>query len=70
MSDETLAERIVRLETQMKSIQDDIQSRATVAAVTSIQRLLDGRSNREWAIIMVGIGLVVSILAKNLGWVK
>jgi hypothetical protein len=70
MSDETLAERIVRLETQMKSIQDDIQSRATVAAVTSIQRLLDGRSNREWAIIMVGIGLVISILAKNLGWVK
>jgi hypothetical protein len=28
------------------------------------------RSAREWTIIMVGIGLIVSIVAKNLGWLK
>jgi hypothetical protein len=54
MSDETLAERIVRLETQITTIIDAHKAKA----------------GREWAIIMVGIGLVVSILAKNLGWVK
>lgn len=54
MSDETLAERIVRLETQVQTFIEAQRSKA----------------GREWAIIMVGIGLVVSILAKNLGWVK
>jgi hypothetical protein len=54
MGDEPFGERLVRLETQMMTFLEAQKQRST----------------REWAIIMVGIGLILSIAAKNLGWVK
>jgi hypothetical protein len=54
MSEETWGERIVRLETQIESFIEAQKSKA----------------GREWAIIMTGIGLVVTVLAKNFGWLK
>ncbi len=52
MTDESLAERIVRIETQMQQVLEQSKARAA----------------REWAIIMTGIGLVATIIVKGLGF--
>lgn len=52
MGDESLAERMVRLETQMQQVLEHSRSRST----------------REWAIVMTGLGLVATIIIKGLGF--
>ncbi len=52
MTDESLAERIVRIETQMQQVLEHSRARAT----------------REWAIVMAGIGLVATIIIKGMGF--
>jgi hypothetical protein len=47
----TLGERVVRLETQVKSMMEASAAKA----------------GREWAIILTGIGLIGTVLGKNLG---
>jgi hypothetical protein len=54
MGDESLAERIVRIETQMQQILEHSKARQT----------------REWAIVTTGLGLILTIIVKNLGWLQ
>jgi hypothetical protein len=68
MNDETLAERIVRLETQILGISKDLEAKAKHETVATIQKSLDARSTREWTIIMTGIGLILAIISKAMGW--
>lgn len=58
---ETPGERIVRLETRMDGIEADI------GRVHDSQKQ---RSGREWAIIMTGLGLLGTIVIKQMGWVQ
>lgn len=51
MTDESLGERIVRIETQM----------------TEMMRQSTMRATREWAIIMTGLALVGTIIVKSMG---
>lgn len=34
----------------------------------NLEKSLAGRATREWAIVMTGLGLIGTIVVKNLGW--
>ena len=36
--------------------------------MSSLERQIASRQSREWAIIMTGVGLIGTIIAKSLGW--
>ena len=52
--DKPIGERIAVLETEMRHIR---------ASLTT-------RSIREWGILMVIVGLLATVLAKNMGWIN
>lgn len=54
MGNEDPGERLAVLETQMKHLKE-----ATTA-----------RAAREWAIFMAVLGLLLAVLAKNMGWIN
>jgi hypothetical protein len=54
MGDEPIGERIRAVEVQL----------------TAFIEAHKQKSGREWAIIMAGFVLILSIAAKNLGWIK
>ncbi len=54
---ETTGEKIVRLEEQVKALTRDF------AEFVEVRK---ARAAREWAVILAGLGLVGTVLAKNL----
>ncbi len=36
--------------------------------VATIKKAFEGKAGREWTIIATGLGLMGTIIAKNLGW--
>lgn len=51
---------------------DDIDDKVDIAVLkekmSSLERQIASRQSREWAIIMTGVGLIGTIIAKSLGW--
>ncbi len=36
--------------------------------IETLEKAAAGRATREWAMVMTGLGLIGTIIVKNLGW--
>ena len=59
-------DHVTDLRVAVAQIQEKLN--ATDKTIGALERRFDGKAGREWTIIATGLGLMGTIIAKNLGW--